>query len=166
MKEAGKMSVFDYKVRTIRGEETTLGEYRGKVLLIVNTASKCGLTPQYEGLQKLYVRYRDQGLVVLGFPCNQFKEQEPESEQKIEEFCKLNYGVTFPLFEKVEVIGDHPHPLFAYLTSREPADQFDIKWNFAKFLVDREGNVVKRFESAETPQAIEPEIVARLNEKG
>lgn len=159
------MSVYDFKVRTIRGEETTLGEYRGKVLLIVNTASKCGLTPQYEGLQKLYEQYRDQGLVVLGFPCNQFKEQEPESEEKIEEFCKLNYGVTFPLFEKVEVIGDHPHPLFAYLTSREPADQFDIKWNFAKFLVDREGNVIQRFEPQVTPEELEGELAAFLTQK-
>jgi len=159
------MSVYDYTVRTIRGEQTTLGDYRGQVLLIVNTASKCGLTPQYEGLQSLYERYRDQGLVVLGFPCNQFKEQEPESEDKIEQFCKVNYGVTFPLFEKVEVIGDHPHPLFAYLTSRGPADQFDIKWNFAKFLVDREGHVMKRFDPQVTPEQLEEELSAQLAKK-
>jgi glutathione peroxidase len=156
------MSVYDFKVRTIRGQETTLGEYKGKVLLIVNTASKCGLTPQYEGLQKLYEKYSDRGLVILGFPSNQFKEQEPDSEEKIEQFCKLNYGVTFPLFAKTEVIGDNAHPLFAYLTSRGPADQFDIKWNFAKFLIDRDGNVVKRFDPKLTPEEIESEIAAQL----
>lgn len=152
------MSVYDFSVTTIRGEQTTLAEYKGKVLLIVNTASKCGLTPQYEGLQKLYEEYKDQGLVVLGFPCNQFMEQEPEGAAKIEEFCKLNYGVTFPLFDKIDVIGDNAHPLFAYLTSRGPAEQFDIKWNFAKFLINRDGEVVKRIDPQVTPAEIEEDI--------
>ncbi len=156
------MSVYDFKVKTIRGQETTLEDYRGKVLLIVNTASKCGLTPQYEGLQKLYESHKDQGLVILGFPSNQFKEQEPENEAAIEEFCKINYGVTFPLFEKTEVIGDNAHPLFAYLTSRGPADQYDIKWNFAKFLIDREGNVVKRIDPQVTPEELENDLVSLL----
>lgn len=156
------MSVYDFKVNTIRGKETTLEEYKGKVLLIVNTASQCGLTPQYEGLQKLYETYKDQGLVVLGFPCNQFKEQEPENGEKIEEFCKINYGVTFPLFEKIEVIGENAHPLFAYLTSQGPAEDFDIKWNFAKFIVDREGNVVKRIEPKVAPAEFEAELAGLL----
>jgi glutathione peroxidase len=156
------MSVYDFKAKTIRGEEISLETYKGKVLLIVNTASKCGLTPQYEGLQALYERYKDEGLVILGFPCNQFKEQEPESEEKIEAFCKLNYGVTFPLFAKVDVIGDNAHPLFKYLTSRGPAEQFDIKWNFAKFLVDREGNVVERIDPQVTPAEIEGKIKSLL----
>ncbi|RUS47149.1 glutathione peroxidase [Cohnella sp. AR92] len=156
------MSVYDFKVKTIRGTETTLGEYAGKVLLIVNTASKCGLTPQYEGLQKLYESYKDRGLVILGFPSNQFKEQEPESNEKIEAFCTLNYGVTFPMFEKTEVIGDNADPLFQYLTSQGPADEFDIKWNFTKFIVDREGNVVERIDPMVTPAEFESKIAALL----
>lgn len=156
------MSIYDFPVTTIRGERTTLAEYKGQVLLIVNTASKCGLTPQYEGLQKLYEEYKDQGLVVLGFPCNQFKEQEPEGAAKIEEFCKLHYGVTFPMFDKVDVIGDNAHPLFAYLTSRGPAEQFDIKWNFAKFLINRDGEVVKRIDPQVTPAEIEGDIQSLL----
>jgi Glutathione peroxidase len=156
------MSVYDYKVKTIRGTETTLGEYAGKVLLIVNTASKCGLTPQYEGLQKLYETYKDRGLVILGFPSNQFMGQEPDSEEKIEEFCTLNYGVTFPLFEKTEVIGDNAHPLFQYLTSQGPADEYDIKWNFAKFIVDREGRVVERIDPTVKPEEFEAKLAALL----
>ncbi|THF79535.1 glutathione peroxidase [Cohnella fermenti] len=156
------MSVYDYSVKTIRGTETTLEQYAGKVLLIVNTASKCGLTPQYEGLQALYETYKDRGLVILGFPSNQFKEQEPESNEKIEAFCTLNYGVTFPLFEKLEVIGDDAHPLFKYLTSRGPADQFDIKWNFTKFIVDREGNVVERIDPMVAPAEFEEKLAALL----
>lgn len=156
------MSIYDYSLKTIRGEAATLAPYRGKVMLIVNTASKCGLTPQYEGLQKLYDKYKDRGLVILGFPSNQFKEQEPDSEAKIEEFCQINYGVTFPLFEKTEVIGDNAHPLFAFLTGQGPAEQFDIKWNFAKFLVDKEGNVVKRIEPQVTPEELESDVAALL----
>ncbi|MBB6636943.1 glutathione peroxidase [Cohnella thailandensis] len=156
------MSVYDYKVKTIRGTETTLGEYAGKVLLIVNTASKCGLTPQYEGLQKLYETYKDRGLVILGFPSNQFMGQEPDSEEKIEEFCTLNYGVTFPMFEKTEVIGDNAHPLFQYLTGQGPADEYDIKWNFAKFIVDREGNVVERIDPTVKPEEFESKLAALL----
>jgi len=129
------MSVYDFKAKTIRGEEISLETYKGKVLLIVNTASKCGLTPQYEGLQALYERYKDEGLVILGF---------------------------LPLFAKVDVIGDNAHPLFKYLTSRGPAEQFDIKWNFAKFLVDREGNVVERIDPQVTPAEIEGKIKSLL----
>jgi len=156
------MSVYDFKAETIRGDEASLADYKGKVLLIVNTASQCGLTPQYEGLQRLYEQYGDQGLVVLGFPCNQFKEQEPGTADAIEQFCKVNYGVTFPLFAKVEVLGEGAHPLFKYLTSREPAGEHDIKWNFAKFLIDREGHVVKRFEPQVTPDELEGELRAEL----
>ncbi|MBB6733580.1 glutathione peroxidase [Cohnella zeiphila] len=156
------MSVYDYKANTIRGEEKSLEEYRGKVLLIVNTASQCGLTPQYEGLQKLYETYKDRGFVILGFPSNQFKEQEPGSEAEIEQFCKVNYGVTFPLFAKTEVIGENAHPLFQYLTSRGPSEQYDIKWNFAKFLVDKNGNVAERIDPQVTPAEIEDRIAALL----
>jgi len=156
------MSVYDYKANTIRGEEKSLEDYRGKVLLIVNTASQCGLTPQYEGLQKLYETYKDRGFVILGFPSNQFKEQEPGSEAEIEQFCKVNYGVTFPLFEKTEVIGENADPLFKYLTSRGPAEQYDIKWNFAKFLIDKNGNVAERIDPQVTPAEIEDRIAAIL----
>lgn len=156
------MAVYDFKADTIQGKEVSLADYKGKVLLIVNTASKCGLTPQYEGLQKLYEQYKDQGLVVLGFPCNQFKEQEPGSEADIEEFCRLNYGVTFPMFAKVDVLGEGAHPLFKYLTGLSPAENHDIKWNFAKFLVDREGVVVKRIEPQVTPDELEGDVKAEL----
>jgi glutathione peroxidase len=158
------MSIYDFKVNTIQGKETTLADYKGKVLLIVNTASKCGLTPQYEGLQKLYEANREKGLEILGFPCNQFKEQEPGSSEDIQEFCRVNYGVTFPMFEKVDVLGDNAHPLFAYLTSQKPAEDHDITWNFAKFLIDREGNVVKRFEPKVTPAELEGEVEAQLKQ--
>jgi glutathione peroxidase len=158
------MSIYDFKVNTIQGKETTLADYKGKVLLIVNTASKCGLTPQYEGLQKLYEANREKGLEILGFPCNQFKEQEPGSSEDIQEFCRVNYGVTFPMFEKVDVLGDNAHPLFAYLTSQKPTEDHDITWNFAKFLIDREGNVVKRFEPKVTPAELEGEVEAQLKQ--
>src|SRR5262245_9072145 len=119
------MNVYDFSAATINGQNKTLSDYEGKVLVIVNTASKCGYTPQYEGLQKLYEQYRDQGLVVLGFPCNQFGEQEPGSNAEVENFCKLNYGVSFPMFEKIEVRGPGAHPLYQYLTETAPFHGFD-----------------------------------------
>jgi glutathione peroxidase len=154
------MTIYDFSVRTIKGEETTLEPYKGDVVLIVNTASKCGFTPQYEGLQSLYEAHKEEGFKVLGFPCNQFGAQEPGSSDDIQEFCKLNFGVNFPLFEKVDVNGDDAHPLFKYVTKEAPGllGSKAIKWNFTKFLVDREGNVVKRFAPTDKPEAIEKEI--------
>ncbi|MBJ6364289.1 glutathione peroxidase [Paenibacillus sp. GCM10012307] len=154
------MSIYNIDVRTIEGTDTTLEDYEGKVLLIVNTASACGLTPHYAGLQQLYEDYGDQGLVVLGFPCNQFAGQEPGTEEEIKSFCELNYQVTFPLFGKIDVKGDNIHPLYAYLLEHTPApyQNGDIEWNFAKFLVDREGHVVKRFGSRTEPSSLESDI--------
>ena len=126
------MSIYDFRVKTIRGEEQSLADYKGKVLLIVNTASKCGFTPQYKELQELYEQYRDRGFVVLGFPCNQFGNQEPGTEEEIEQFCQVNYGVTFPMFAKVDVNGENAHPLFQYLKEKAPGvlGTKAIKWNF------------------------------------
>lgn len=158
------MSVYEFKARTLNGRETDLGAYRGKVLLIVNTASQCGLTPQYEGLQALYERLSGQGLEILGFPCNQFGAQEPGTSEEIEAFCKLNYGVTFPMFEKIDVNGPNALPLYDYLKEQAPyqseADggSDDIRWNFTKFLVDRQGKVTARFEPSVKPEEIEPRI--------
>jgi glutathione peroxidase len=158
MTDPGKL--FDIKVRTIDGEETTLAPYRGKVLLIVNVASQCGLTPQYAALEELYRKYRDRGLVVLGFPCNQFGAQEPACEADIKTFTKERFEVTFPLFEKIEVNGDHAHPLYRYLKGEKAGllGTEAIKWNFTKFLVDRSGQHVERFAPTTTPTAIEPVI--------
>lgn len=154
------MSVYDYSATTIDKEEKSLADYNGDVLLIVNTASGCGLTPQYEGLQKLYDTYNDQGFKVLGFPCNQFKGQEPGTEEDIKSFCQVNYNVSFPLFSKVEVIGDTAHPLFQYLVNEVPAPSHtgEIEWNFAKFLVDQNGNVVKQYPSRLDPAEVESDI--------
>ncbi|MFD2615359.1 glutathione peroxidase [Paenibacillus gansuensis] len=158
------MSIYDIEMKTIKGETQPMDDYRGKVLLIVNTASKCGFTPQYTGLEKLYEEYADRGLVVLGFPCNQFMNQEPGDETEIAEFCSLNHGVTFPLFAKVDVNGSNAHPLYKHLTShaRGFLGSKAIKWNFTKFLIDREGNVVKRFAPTDTPEQIEKDIKALL----
>src|SRR6187455_3787524 len=136
-------SVYEIPVCTIDGKETTLGEYKGKALLIVNVASKCGLTPQYEGLEKLYEDYRDKGLEVLGFPANNFLGQEPGTNEEIKTFCKTKYNVTFPMFSKISVKGADIHPLYQFLTSKETDPQFggDITWNFNKFLVDRSGKL-------------------------
>ncbi|WP_143415624.1 glutathione peroxidase [Geobacillus sp. E263] len=154
------MSIYDFRVKTIRGEEQSLADYKGKVLLIVNTASKCGFTPQYKELQELYEQYRDRGFVVLGFPCNQFGNQEPGTEEEIEQFCQVNYGVTFPMFAKVDVNGENAHPLFQYLKEKAPGvlGTKVIKWNFTKFLVDRNGNVVARFASQTKPSELKNEI--------
>ncbi|BDG35985.1 glutathione peroxidase [Parageobacillus sp. VR-IP] len=154
------MSVYDFTVKTIRGKEQSLADYKGKVLLIVNTASKCGFTPQYKELQELYEQYRDRGFVVLGFPCNQFGHQEPGTEEEIEQFCQVNYGVTFPMFAKVDVNGENAHPLFQYLKEKASGvlGTKVIKWNFTKFLVDRNGNVVARFASQTRPSELKSEI--------
>ena len=152
-------SVYDINVKTMSGDEKNLSEYYGKVLLIVNTASKCGFTPQFDGLQKLYKKYSEKGLIVLGFPCNQFGNQDPKNDAEIKSFCSLNYGVTFPLFSKIEVNGENEHPLYKFLKSK--ASGFlstDIKWNFTKFLIDKNGNVIKRFSPATKPEELEEYI--------
>lgn len=154
------MSIYDISVKTIKGEETTLKPYEGKVLLIVNTASKCGFTPQYKQLQELYDAYKDKGFVVLGFPCNQFMNQEPGDEKSIGEFCSLNYGVTFPMFAKVDVKGEHIHSLYMHLTSlaKGMLGTKAVKWNFTKFLVDQTGETVQRFSPQTNPKEIEETI--------
>jgi glutathione peroxidase len=147
-------SIYEFPVTDIDGNEMNLSGYKGKVLLIVNTASQCGYTPQYEGLQALYESYQDQGLIVMGFPANNFNGQEPGTEEDIKQFCSLNYGVTFPMSSKVSVKGDDQDPLFSYLTTADNEDfTGDIKWNFEKFLVDKEGNLVRRFRSSVKPQS-------------
>jgi glutathione peroxidase len=156
------MSIHDFTARTIDGKEQPLRDYAGKVLLITNVASQCGLTPHYAGLQELYDTYRDRGLVVLGFPCNQFGAQEPGTEGEIKTFCETRYGVTFPMFAKIDVNGAGRHPLYAYLTTKptQPDGPGDISWNFAKFLVDRSGNVAARFAPPTKP--VSEEIVSAL----
>ena len=162
MNEAGvsMMGIYDYRANLINGEEVSLKQYEKKVLLIVNTASKCGFTPQYKELETLYQKYRDQGLVIMGFPCNQFMNQEPGDDMEIHSFCRTNYGITFPLFSKVDVRGEQAHPLFLYLTEQAPGvmGSKTIKWNFTKFLVDREGNIVKRFAPSTKLSEVEKNI--------
>ncbi|MFM7574215.1 MAG: glutathione peroxidase [Snowella sp.] len=157
-------SIYDFSATSIEGNPVELSNYKDKVLLIVNTASQCGFTPQYQGLQALYQEYSDRGLVVLGFPCNQFGQQEPGSTSEIQSFCETRFGVSFPLFEKVDVNGINAHPLFKYLTKAVPGilGTEGIKWNFTKFLVDRKGNVVKRYPSMTKPEDLEKEIEALL----
>ena len=150
-------TVYDFSAVRSDGRQQDLADYRGKVLLIVNTASKCGFTPQYEGLQELYGRFKDSGLEILAFPCDQFAHQEPGSDPEIQTFCQTHFGVAFPVFAKVEVNGENAHPLFKYLKDRAPGWLGgSIKWNFTKFLADRQGNVVKRFAPRTTPAKIEP----------
>jgi glutathione peroxidase len=154
------MGIHDFKAKTIDGKEISLSDYRGKVLLIVNVASKCGFTPQYEGLEKLYKKYKGQGFEVLGFPCNQFGAQEPGTETDIKSFCDLNFGVTFPLFAKIDVNGANAHPLYKYLTHDKPGvlGTEAIKWNFTKFLIDKQGEPVERYGSADKPESLEKDI--------
>jgi glutathione peroxidase len=153
----------DFTATSLTGTETSLSSYDGQVVLIANTASKCGLTPQYEGLERLYRSYQDQGLAVLGFPCDQFGHQEPGSAEEISEFCTLNYGVSFPMFAKIEVNGSGTHPLFAWLKRERPGLLGGaIKWNFTKFLVGRDGEVLDRFAPTTTPDSIEPDLKAAL----
>ena len=177
------MNVYDFSVKKMNGETQALRDYEGKVLLIVNTASKCGFTPQFEGLEKLYQAYKEKGLVILGFPCNQFAGQDPGTNEEIKEFCSLNYGVTFPMMAKIDVNGKDADPLYRYLESQKGFEGFDmehpigpkldeilrgedenyaqnsdIKWNFTKFLIDRDGAAIERFEPTTTPEKIAPAI--------
>jgi len=177
--------IYDYKTKSNKGAEVDFAQYEGKVLMIVNTASKCGFTPQYDGLEALYQKYKDQGLVIIGFPCDQFAGQEPGSNDEIAEFCRLNHGVTFPLMAKTEVNGANAEPIFVYLKENAKADESkglkakatallfkaisksvekdnDIKWNFTKFLINRDGTVIKRFEPTTTPEAIDKDIKEML----
>ncbi|MBR4133176.1 MAG: glutathione peroxidase [Bacteroidales bacterium] len=177
---------YDFTAVANDGSEINFADYKGKVLLVVNTASKCGFTPQYDGLEALYQKYKDQGLVIIGFPCDQFGHQEPGTNEEIAEFCRLNYGVTFPLMDKVDVNGENAHPVFKWLYSEKPFAGFgdgdtalfmdgmlsrmdpdyasnpDIKWNFTKFLIDRKGRVIARFEPTVTPEQLESDIAQLL----
>ena len=156
-------SIFDYKMKDIDGKEVSLDKYKGKVILVVNVASKCGYTPQYEGLQKLYETYKDDGLVILGFPANNFNGQEPGSDEEIKQFCTLNYGVEFPMFSKVSVKGEDQAELFSFLTQAQNPDfTGDIKWNFEKFLINKEGYLIRRFRSNVEPES--DEIVSAVTE--
>ncbi len=156
------MAIYDVKVNQLDGSPASLGDYKGKAVLIVNVASKCGLTPQYEGLEQLHEKLGGRGFEVLGFPCNQFMEQEPGSAEEIQEFCSLTYGVDFPLFEKIEVNGEHQHPLYAQLNATPDAEGYtgDIRWNFEKFLVSPEGEVVGRFNPTVEPN--DPALTAAI----
>ena len=157
------MNIYDFKVHNAKGVEVPMREYQGKVLLIVNTATGCGFTPQYEGLQKLYDKYRDRGLEILDFPCNQFGHQAPGTEEEIQEFCTLKYKTTFPLFSKIDVNGKNAAPLFTFLKNQKGGFLGDdIKWNFTKFLVSRDGTVVKRYAPMTTPDKIEKDILKLL----
>jgi len=147
---------YKFTAKSLQGKEISMETYRGKTILVVNTASKCGFTPQFEGLQKLYEKYGDKGLVILGFPCNQFANQEPGDEKSIAEGCILNYGVTFPMFSKVDVNGDNAHPIFVYLKkSLRGFPSGKVKWNFTKFMIDSNGNPLRRFSPATTPEKID-----------
>ena len=152
-------NIYDFSARTINGEEQPLSDYKGKALLVVNTASKCGFTPQYEGLEALYGELKDEGFEILGFPCDQFGHQEPGDDEEIKSFCSLTYDVQFPLFAKIEVNGADAHPLYKWLRTERPGvGGSRIKWNFTKFLVGRNGNVIKRYASTTKPQKIKDDI--------
>ena len=157
-------TVYDFSAKTIDGKTRKLSDYRGKVLLVVNTASQCGFTPQYKGLEALYKKYKDKGFAVLGFPSNQFGQQEPGAESEIAEFCEMNFGVTFPLFSKIDVNGADAHPLYKYLTSTKKGllGSEGIKWNFTKFLVDKEGKVVERYAPTTKPEDLEKDVEKAL----
>jgi glutathione peroxidase len=157
-------NVYDFTCQVSGGKGKSLSDYRGKVLLVVNTASKCGFTPQFAGLEDLYKEYKDKGLEILGFPCNQFGKQDPGSDGEIMEFCQLNYGVSFQMFDKIEVNGDDAAPLFKYLKKEAPGalGTQGIKWNFTKFLIDTEGNVLKRYAPKDKPAAIAKDIASLL----
>lgn len=181
-----KMStIYDYKATASNGAEIDFSQFQGKVLLVVNTASKCGFTPQFDGLEKLNEQYRDKGLVIIGFPCNQFAEQDPGTDGEIESFCRVNYGVTFQIMKKIDVNGDEEHPIFTFLKEQAPTEEYkglkakaahtmlkkisksykkenDILWNFTKFLISRDGKTIKRFAPTEEPEAFEKEIQAML----
>ena len=177
--------IYDFKALTGKGAELSFNEFEGKVLMIVNTASKCGFTPQYDGLEALYQKYKDQGFTIVGFPCDQFAHQEPGTDAEIEEFCRVNHGVTFQLMKKIDVNGALAHPIFEYLKSQAPTEEYkglkakaaqklfksisksvekesDIKWNFTKFVISRDGTVIKRFAPTTTPEQMEKDIQALL----
>lgn len=157
---------YEFNAKTLHGKEVSMEEFKGKTVLVVNTASQCGLTPQYEGLEKLYEKYKDKGLVILGFPCNQFGNQEPGDEKSISDGCVLNYGVTFPMFSKVDVNGSTAHPIFKYLKGKLGGLLGSrIKWNFTKFLIDPKGRPVKRFAPITKPEALEKDILKLLESK-
>ena len=157
------MKIYDFTVKGRAGEDVSLADYKGKVRLVVNTATGCGFTPQYEGLQKLYDAYKDKGFEILDFPCNQFANQAPGTNDEIQSFCTLNYGTTFPRFAKIDVNGKNASDLFKFLKKEKGSVLgSSIKWNFTKFLIDREGNVVKRFAPTDTPESIESDILALL----
>lgn len=159
------MSIYDFKFNNAQNEEVLMSDYKGKVLLIVNTASKCGLTGQYEGLETMYEDLKDEGLEVLGFPCNQFGAQEPGTNTEIQEFCQMKFGIKFPVFDKIDVNGETAHPLYKYLKSEAPGllGSKAIKWNFTKFLVDKDGKVLKRFAPTDKPENIHKEIKKLLS---
>ncbi len=152
------MSIYDFTVQAGDGKQVDLGEHRGEVLVIVNTASKCGFTPQFAGLESLYQQYKDRGVTVVGFPCNQFGNQDPGTNEEIAEFCQVNYGVTFPMMAKVDVKGDDAEPLFTWLTAGE-----DIQWNFTKFVIGRDGEVLQRFDTREEPSSMSDTIEKALS---
>jgi glutathione peroxidase len=158
------MSVYDYSARSIDGAEQPLSQYRGHPLLIVNVASKCGFTPQYAGLEALYRKYRERGLLVLGFPCDQFGHQEPGDEAEIKNFCSLNYGVSFPMFGKINVNGAEAHPLYRFLKQARPGllGLESIKWNFTKFLINKDGEPVKRYAPSDKPESLEADVETAL----
>ena len=157
---------YDFEANNIKGQTVSMKAYEGKTVVVVNTASKCGFTPQYEGLEALYQKYKNQGLVILGFPCNQFGKQESGSSDEIEEFCKINYGVTFPLFEKIEVNGKNAHPIFKFLKEKQSSGIFGskIKWNFTKFIINSKGVPVKRFSPTTKPEKMEKTIIKLLQQ--
>lgn len=158
-------TIYDFEAQSIQGQAVRLADYRGKVLLIVNTASQCGFTPQFEGLEALWRRYGERGLVVLGFPCNQFGSQDPGTHEQIASFCQLNYGVSFPMMAKVDVNGPQAHPLYQWLVQQAPGvlGTRAIKWNFTKFLVGRDGRVIKRYGSIDTPKGLSDDIEQALS---
>lgn len=160
---ATTQSIYDFEINRLNGEKESLSNYKNTVILVVNTASECGFTPQYEGLQSLYSELKDQGFVVLGFPCNQFGSQEPGEAKDIENFCHVNYGVTFPMFDKIEVNGDNTHPLYQFLKSEKGGILgSSIKWNFTKFLVDTQGNVIHRYAPTTKPEKLKEDILKLL----
>jgi glutathione peroxidase len=155
---------YQFNAMSIQGKEISMDTYKGKVVVVVNTASKCGFTPQYKGLESLYQRYKEKGLVILGFPCNQFGNQEPGSEKEISESCLINYGVSFPMFSKITVNGDNAHPIYKYLKNKLPGFLGkSIKWNFSKFLIDANGTPVKRFSSSTIPEKLVNDVEKLLN---
>jgi len=160
------MNFYDFSAKKMNGQEVKMEEYKGKVVLVVNTASKCGLTPQFEELEEIYKRYNKQGLEILGFPCNQFANQDPSSNKEIHSFCLLNYGVTFTMFEKIDVNGENAHALYKFLKNEEKGLlSKEIKWNFTKFLINKDGSVMKRYAPTTKPLKIEGDILKLLNNK-